>query len=298
MRRTVRVRMAAALLAAGLCAFGTHGMLAQGPAPVPLPPKSIHSTDDPLLKPFVFRSGGRHCRRRKQPVHHLHRVRDGGRVEEHEQRDHLDADLRRAAGDVDWRHRDRAVGPQRRLRGHGRAQQSSEFVVRRRRVQVGRRRQDVRVRRVERDADDRAHRRPSEGSERRVRGGAGPPVRTEQGARPLQDDGRRQELDEHEVHRRRHRVHRRCHGCGESEHPLRRVVSTAPGAMGIQRRRSWQRAVENDGRRQDVDEAHRQRTPRQPSPRPHRAGRRAIETRHDLRVDRSGTERRHRRGRQ
>ena len=58
MRRTVRVRMAAALLAAGLCAFGTHGMLAQGPAPVPLPPKSIHSTDDPLLKPFVFRSIG------------------------------------------------------------------------------------------------------------------------------------------------------------------------------------------------------------------------------------------------
>jgi len=50
--------MAAALLAAGLCAFGTHGMLAQGPAPVPLPPKSIHSTDDPLLKPFVFRSIG------------------------------------------------------------------------------------------------------------------------------------------------------------------------------------------------------------------------------------------------
>jgi photosystem II stability/assembly factor-like uncharacterized protein len=56
--RRLRVRLAAGVLAAGLCAFGSHAMRAQGPAPVPPPAKPIHESDDPLLKPFVFRSIG------------------------------------------------------------------------------------------------------------------------------------------------------------------------------------------------------------------------------------------------
>ena len=39
-------------------------------------------------------------------------------------------------------------------------------------------------------------------------------------ARPLQDDRRRQDLDEHEVHRRGHRLHRRRDGSVQSEHPV------------------------------------------------------------------------------
>ena len=48
--------------------------------------------------------------------------------------------------------------------------------------------------------------------EHRLRRGARTPVRTEPGARPLQDDRRRQDLDEHQVHRRGHRLHRRGDG--------------------------------------------------------------------------------------
>ena len=81
------------------------------------------------------------------------------------------------------------------------SQQPPELVLRRRRLQVDRRRQDVRERRPQGHTDHRAHRRAPEGSEHRLRRGARAPVRAEHRTRTLQDDRRRQDLDEYEVHR-------------------------------------------------------------------------------------------------
>ncbi len=68
--------------------------------------------------------------------------------------------------------------------------------------------------------------------------------------------------------------------------------------VGLQRRRIRQRALEDDRRRKDMEPADRQRASRQPHHRTHRHRHRALEARHDLCVDRGRAERRHRRGRQ
>ena len=73
----------------------------------------------------------------------------------------------------------------------------------------------------------------------------------------------------------------------EPEHALRGVVSAAAAAVGLQRRRAGQRHLEDDRRRQDVDEAHRQRPADQPDHRPHRPRLQPLEAEHHLRVDRS-----------
>ena len=120
-----------------------------------------------------------------------------------------------------------------------------------------RRRQDLAEHRPARDADHRPHRHRSAESGDGLRRGAGPPVRTEQGARRLQDDRRRQELEHGQVHRRGHRVHRHRDRSGQHQHPLRRELSAAPHGLLLQRRRTRQRAVEDHRRRQDLDEADR-----------------------------------------
>ena len=136
--------------------------------------------------------------------------------------------------------------------GTGEAEQPPELLVRRRRLQVDRRRQDVRVHRAEGHPEHRPHRRPPEGSEHRLRRGARAPVRAEPRARPLQDDRRRQDLDEHQVHRQRHRLHRRGDGSVEPERAVRRVVPAPADAVGLQRRRPGQRPLEDDRRRQEA----------------------------------------------
>ena len=152
---------------------------------------------------------------------------------------------------------------------------------------------------LERDAEHRPDRRPPEGSEHRLRRRARAPVRTEPRARPLQDDRRRQDLDEHEVHRRRHRLHRRRDRSVESR--------TSCYAASYQRRRTpWGFNGGGPGSgiwkttdaRQDLDEADRQRPADQSDHRAHRARHRALEAVDDLRVDRGRPERRHRRRRQ
>ena len=47
-----------ALAGMGLLAFGSGAMVAQGPQPVPQLPPPVNQSDDPLLKPFVWRSIG------------------------------------------------------------------------------------------------------------------------------------------------------------------------------------------------------------------------------------------------
>ena len=72
----------------------------------------------------------------------------------------------------------------------------------------------------------------------------------------------------------------------------RRFVSAPPHAVGLQWRRARQRIVENGGCRQDVDETD-VRSSEQSDHRPNRARHRALQTVDHLRVDRSRTERRH-----
>ena len=164
---------------------------------------------------------------------YLRRVRDRRRLEDHQQRHDLDADLRRAT-----RSRRSATSPSRRRtptsstsapasRTTARARRSAPASTSR---PTPARRCDVH--RPEGDAEHRAHRGPSEGSEHRLRRGRRAPVRPEPGARPLQDDRRRQDLDEHQVHRQRHRLHRRRDGSVEPERALRGVVSAAARSRG------------------------------------------------------------------
>jgi photosystem II stability/assembly factor-like uncharacterized protein len=58
-RGLLRVRLATWVVGIGLCVVGGRGLLAQGPPqPVPELPAPINQTDDPILKPFVWRSIG------------------------------------------------------------------------------------------------------------------------------------------------------------------------------------------------------------------------------------------------
>ena len=106
-----------------------------------------------------------------------------------------------------------------------------------------------------RDADHRPHRHRSPESRDRLRRGARSPVRTQQGTRRLQDDGRRRELEPGQVHRRGHRIHRHRHRSGRTPTPLCGELSASTHGLLLQRRRSGQRAVEDHGRRQELDEA-------------------------------------------
>jgi len=44
--------------AVGLCIFAGRSLVAQGPPQVPALPPPINQTDDPILKPFIWRSIG------------------------------------------------------------------------------------------------------------------------------------------------------------------------------------------------------------------------------------------------
>ena len=127
---------------------------------------------------------------------------------------------------LDRRHRHPSDKPGHRLRRHRRAEQPADLVVRRRHLQDRPTAARPSEHRPPRDADDRAHRHRSEESGDRVRRVARTPVRTEQGARRLQDDRRRQDLDQGQVHRRGHRLHRHRHRPGQhATSSMRRAIS-------------------------------------------------------------------------
>ena len=68
-----------------------------------------------------------------------------------------------------------------------------------------------------------------------------------------------QTWDKIEVRRREHGIHGYRDGSFEPQHVVCRQLSASPQRMLLQRRRAWKRAVEDDRRRQDVDEAERKR---------------------------------------
>ncbi len=174
----------------------------------------------------------RHRGRREQPLDHLRRVRHGWHLEIGQQRHDLDANLRRIPGLFDRRHRHRAIEPRHPLRRHRRGQQPAELLIWRRRLQVDRRRQDIRSGRPREDTKHRADRRPPEKSRHRLRCRDGPPLWSQSRARPVQDDGRRKDVDEHEIHRQRHRLHRRRHRSVESQHVCTPPRTNAAGCRG------------------------------------------------------------------
>ena len=151
---------------------------------------------------------------------------------------------------------------------------------------------------AQRNAEHRPYSRTPEGSEHRLRRRGRTPLRTKPAARPLQDDRRRQDLDEHEVHRQRHGFHRCRHASHRSEYAHRRLLSAPAPALGIQRRRNGQRHLADERRGQDVDARHRQRSPDEPSHWPHRAQLQSFQAERHLRAARSRPERRNGSGRQ
>ena len=88
-------------------------------------------------------------------------------------------------------------------------------------------------------------------------------------------------------------LHRRGDGSEEPRGPVRGVLPAAPHAARLQRRRPGQRTVEDDRRRQDVDEADGQRPARQPDHRPHRPRHLPDQAERHRGADRSRRQRRH-----
>ena len=210
-RQILHVRSWRGWWASACVAVAGRALVAQGPPPAPALPPPINQSDDPILKPFIWRSigpanmGGRVddiAVVESDPSHHLHRIRDRRHVEDHEQRHHVDADLRRRS-----RSRRSATSRSRRRiptsstsaqakRTTGRARRSApastspSTAARRSRTSASKDTQSI-GRIVVHPKDPNIV----------VCRGARAPVRPEPGARPLQDDRRRQDLDEHEVHR-------------------------------------------------------------------------------------------------
>ena len=87
------------------------------------------------------------------------------------------------------------------------------------------------------------HRRPGR-SRRRLRGGARTSLRPEQGARRLQDDGRRRHVGERPVRRRRHRRHRTGDGSCQRQGAVHGNLSAAALVVGLQRRRARERDLQ------------------------------------------------------
>ena len=123
------------------------------------------------------------------PGHHRRR-----RVEDRRRRAQLGQRLRRLLQDaVGRRHRRRAVESERRLRRHGRGVLPRQRLVRRRRLQVDRRRQDVDARSGSRPRGRSAVCSPSDQSRHRLRRGARRRLGAEPRARRLPHAGRRQD---------------------------------------------------------------------------------------------------------
>ncbi len=224
----------------GSAAVGGHGIRAQGPQPAPPLSPPINASTDPLLKNFIWRAIG--------PANMGGRIDDIAVVESNPSTIYVgfatggvwktvnngttftpifDEQPVTSIGDI-------AIAPSNPNvvyvgTGEPNNRQSSSFGAGMYKSIDAR--QDVGARRPRRNAEHRAHRRPSEGSEHRLRRGRRTSVRAEPGARALQDHRRRQDLDEHEVHRQRHGLHRRRDGSGRT-----RTSSTRRRTSGAARR--------------------------------------------------------------
>ncbi len=131
------------------------------------------------------------------------------------------------------------------VRRHRRGQPAELGVVGQRRVQVRRRRQDLDRVRAEGHAPHRPHRGSPDEPGHRLRRGARSLLGAEPGARAVQDDRRRQDVGEEQVHRREHRVRGRADGPGGPGHAVRCRVGRSPRRLSpaAARARSTARAA-------------------------------------------------------
>ena len=198
-------------------------------------------------------------------------TRNGGVWKTIEQRHDLRARLRRPAQALDRRRRRGLVRPERRLGRHGRALLRPELQLRRRRLEVGRRREDLDEHGPHGFAPYRPGRHPPDGPGRRLRRGHGPSVLRERRARRLQDDRRREELEKDALRRRPDRRRRPGPGQVGPGHALRGAVREGPPALDLQPRRSRERHLQDDGRGRHLGPARWR--PADGPHRPHRARR-------------------------
>ena len=149
-------------------------------------------------------------RLRGRSLHLLGRHRLRRPAQDHQQRRHLRAPVRPRKHRLRRRRLRGPVRPQHRLGRHRREQPAQLRLLRRRRLQIDRRRQDLEEHGAEEVFPDRPHRHPSQGPEHRLRRRPRPALRTQRGARPVQDDRRRQDVEQGPVHRRQDGDHRRA----------------------------------------------------------------------------------------
>ena len=142
-----------------------------------------------------------------------------------------------------------AVESQHRLRRHRRGEHLAEHLPRRRHLQVHRRRQDLDERRPQGHPPHRPHGDSPEEPRHRLRRGAGAPVLGERRARRLQDDRRRQDVDQvarREGRRQDDRRRRHRDGPGQARHALRGHLRQGAQALDVQPRRPRQRDLQDD----------------------------------------------------
>ena len=201
------------LAAAGLQAVAAR---AEPPRP-PRPGDTAAAVDPSLFKALKWRSigpyrGGRALAvsgRARRPRHLL--LRRGRRrcLEDHRRRRHLEVAVRRHADRLDRGYRDCPVRPEHHLCRHRRGGAARRHYLRRRRLQVHRRRQDLDQPRARgQPPDRRADRRPEQSGHRAGRSHR-PRLRAQHRARRVPHDRRRQDLDQGAVQGRRDRRDRR-----------------------------------------------------------------------------------------
>ena len=154
-----------------------------------------------------------------------------------------------------------------------------------RRLQVHRRRPHLEADGPGRKQAHRARHRRSGRPRRRLRCRARQPLGRGQGARRVQDHGRRADLDQRPVRERGHGRHRARDGPRQQQGAVRRHLPAPARHLGLQRRRARQRHPQVVRRRPHLDEAHR-RHPDGPA-RPHRPRRLPGESQHPLRPHRA-----------
>ena len=147
------------------------------------------------------RTHRRHRLRRDELLHLLRRIRNGWRLENHQQRHYFPANFRNVFGCIHWRYSYRSIESRHRLGWHWRSEQSPQCKLRRRHLQIHRRRKNFRAHGSRRFTNHRAHRHRSKRCKCRLRGRTRTLVRAEQDAGHLQDDRWRQNLEQCEVHR-------------------------------------------------------------------------------------------------
>ncbi len=228
--------------------------------------------------------------RSPEPPHLVCRGRLGRGLEDGRRRHDLEPDLRLDRRVLGRLRDDRPQRSADRLGGERREQQPAQRLLRRRRLQIGRRRRELGERRAQGLRAHREDRRRSARLEDRLRRRPGAAVVGGRRPRALQDDGRRQELEAGAPGQREHRRQRSGARPPQPRRALcRRLPAPAP-RLDADRRRPGERHLQDGRRRSDLEEARRR--PAQGRDGAHRPRHLAAEPRRGLRRRRGGRRRR------